>query len=354
MKILEKIRYDLENQKAEIADNFRFDLQIAEYILDNPDKNPYDIQIKGLSKNLIKKRIESSYLRSPRNRGMWKSISDNTSKYFVLVSRNEKMDEAKVWFDKTQKLLYRYNRTDLTSKILWISLLRALEKVDIDVHLLESLKLFSNRINRKIVKDFIYMFENMIAGHENIDFIDFSRFNKRIEVLEDIMIIEDIDKILLDGNKEELQLVINDLIITNKTILEEFKLMMNDFYGKIKTIEENSIISLFERMNSPEFGYLLDTLFKLTKLKKNNEIINSFMPFTRSLQKFISKYNIKPIYPKESIQISIEDLQNLKYNGAEIIQGEIKNVSVISPGWKYNDTVIIKANVVEEKTNEDK
>ena len=128
--------------------------------------------------------------------------------------------------------------------------------------------------------------------------------------------------------------------------------LQDDFEERLKQSHQNEIAEFFSRLNSEEYGYILDTLIDvrsgISRLRRQNvelpEEISGLFILIDNFTKFVRANEINPVMKLGSIHnmkaSDIEsrsgDYEGTPYGSAE----EIKRVKVISPGWHYKDIQI--------------
>jgi hypothetical protein len=123
------------------------------------------------------------------------------------------------------------------------------------------------------------------------------------------------------------------------------------------TSERKAIIDLFKKMNSSEYGNLLDNVAQSEKQIKDLKAKGWEPPpeaencaiSVRMFYNFLKKFGIFPIIEIGSaFQINLGQSENYDYEGSEFKDGkEIKNVKVYAPGWTYQKDIISRTKVRE-------
>lgn len=116
---------------------------------------------------------------------------------------------------------------------------------------------------------------------------------------------------------------------------------------EIRTEEELKIIS---KLNSEKYGYILDLLISaqngFKNLRKKGIIpfeIKSAQSLVRRLMEFVEDCAIVPMFEiGERFQVQANELDGYSYEGTPFNNAtEIKQVEVISPGWRIMDKEIV-------------
>jgi len=160
--------------------------------------------------------------------------------------------------------------------------------------------------------------------------------------------------------EEELRLVKSE----NADLMSAYEMTqqeLDDIREKTGNLEietqRKSIIDLFKRMNSPEYGNLLDNVAQTEKQIKDlkakgweppAEAENSTITI-RMYHNFLKKYGITPMVDIGcELQINLDQSENYDYEGSEFKDGkEIKKVKVYAPGWIYGKDIISRPKVRE-------
>jgi len=160
--------------------------------------------------------------------------------------------------------------------------------------------------------------------------------------------------------EEELRLVKSE----NADLMSAYEMTqqeLDDIREKTGNLEietqRKSIIDLFKRMNSPEYGKLLDNVVQTEKQIKDlkakgweppAEAENSTI-IIRMYHNFLKKYGITPMVDIGcELQINLAQSENYDYEGSEFKDGkEIKKVKVYAPGWTYGKDIISRPKVRE-------
>ncbi len=160
--------------------------------------------------------------------------------------------------------------------------------------------------------------------------------------------------------EEELRLVKSE----NADLMSAYEMTqqeLDDIREKTGNLEietqRKSIIDLFKRMNSPEYGNLLDNVAQTEKQIKDlkakgweppAEAENSTI-IIRMYHNFLKKYGITPMVDIGcELQINLAQSENYDYEGSEFKDGkEIKKVKVYAPGWTYGKDIISRPKVRE-------
>ena len=161
---------------------------------------------------------------------------------------------------------------------------------------------------------------------------------KEIETLESI-------KLERDQYKSSLLLIQRTFDELREKIQEETDNAVNE-----------QIKEFFVSLNSGKYGNFLDkiplTEELLKDIRKNNieipQEVKRVLMFIKSIIKFIKDTGIVPIREMGSIFTgTAEDIAEMDYIGNEFGEGEVKELKVIAPGYKYKD-IIISIPKVEE------
>lgn len=126
-----------------------------------------------------------------------------------------------------------------------------------------------------------------------------------------------------------------------------------------KEAEKNAVSSFFIRLNSPQYGGILDNLLIVENKMKEVKKINTLLPnqlmalpiILKQLLRFIKDIGITPIDTiGRSFEASYSDIDSVNYNGQPFNHDdEVKMMEVEKCGWKYDD-IVISIPTIKEKT----
>lgn len=152
---------------------------------------------------------------------------------------------------------------------------------------------------------------------------------------------DELEKLRFENNnyKSSLELV--------QSMLDELKETIEESATDAKN---NEVASFYTKMNSDEFGNLLDSMEfvnkRLVELRAERfRIPSQILPLTivfKQMNRFIKESGITPIdRTGREFEAEVEALAEFTYIGeAYTFDGEKKRLRVERPGWKYKDTVI--------------
>lgn len=167
----------------------------------------------------------------------------------------------------------------------------------------------------------------------------------------------------VSGDKDKIIEKLKFEIVNYQNTIDVLQSMLDDLKESIddatKEAEKNAVSSFFMRLNSPQYGGILDNLLvvenKLKEIKKINTLIPnqliSLPIIFKQLLKFVKDVGITPIDTVgRSFEASYRDIEHVNYNGKPFIDDdETKMVEVQKCGWKYED-MVISIPTIKEKT----
>lgn len=116
---------------------------------------------------------------------------------------------------------------------------------------------------------------------------------------------------------------------------------------EMRAEEEARIITM---LNSKKYGYILDLLLTaqdgIKQLRKKGPIpfeIKSVQSLVRRLQEFVEDCGVTPMLEMgEQMSVQADEIEGYHYDGASFTSSdELKNVTVISPGWEISEKGIV-------------
>lgn len=122
-----------------------------------------------------------------------------------------------------------------------------------------------------------------------------------------------------------------------------FKDLQEEMQAGIQESKKEMVLEFFKKLNSHQFGQMLDQLYSLRfahkKLKKRTlELpleLTAITGIITNFYKLFSEYKIQKIKePNEVFEADKEALLEYNYDGFELKDGETIRVRVIEPGWK--------------------
>lgn len=127
------------------------------------------------------------------------------------------------------------------------------------------------------------------------------------------------------------------------------KRLQDEFEERLKEGKSNEVAEFFAKLNSEQYGCILDSLIAFLRQKKKLKAmdlpaeVNAFFSMADNLIKFVKESRINPIEKIGAIKtVRATDVEHYSYEGAPFIDNqEEKEVMVISPGWRYEEKQII-------------
>ncbi len=122
-----------------------------------------------------------------------------------------------------------------------------------------------------------------------------------------------------------------------------FKDLQEEMQAGIQESKKEMLLDFFKKLNSNQFGQMLDQLYSLRgahkKLKKRTlELpleLNAVTGIITNFYKLFSEYRIQKIKElNEEFEADREELAGYNYDGLELKDGQTIMVRVIEPGWK--------------------
>ncbi len=138
----------------------------------------------------------------------------------------------------------------------------------------------------------------------------------------------------------------------------QLKEKTKDLDVRINQIREEIKINFFKTLNSVKSGQLLDNFYqikhKLAKLKsqgwKPDKDTIQLEAIIHIFENFLKSQQITPIYKlDEIIDLPYSMLPQVNYRGEPFDENEIQKVSVKTPGWRFNEIIISKPDVIQYK-----
>lgn len=198
------------------------------------------------------------------------------------------------------------------------------------------------------IKEGIYRIEDVAKVTERIQKTINSTTIKKSRIDD----LDDKDKLIENLNFE---------IENYKNTIEILQSMLDDLKDSIddaaKEAEKKAVSSFFVKLNSPQYGNMLDNLLIVENKLKEVKNLNSILPnqlialpiIFRQLVKFVKDVGIMPIdLVGRNFQAAYKDIDSMNYNGNPFMNDdEIKNMEIQKCGWKYEDTIISRPTVKE-------
>ncbi len=326
--------------------------KLADEIIIDPEKSPWQIA-KDLDEKYptVIREFRFSNISKPDYRREWVVLCNEFSETLFEKS----IEEGKQWMKNRKKLLIKWNRGNLTSIILWKIVMNKAISLKVDPMILEQMKNTESYIGLKISRDLIYLYDDYVNGVDISVGIGMAEYKQRLEQLVNIapLQVDIIELIKTWENLDRTQLIdtLIDLTQSFNLISEEIQTLSDQFQDIQSQMESKMKLNLFQRMNSSEYGYILDTLYQILLLKENNknEDNDQIISFLKMFQRFLGHEGIKPLYLKSKIyKFTKSDLGKADYIGSEITnRDDVKMVTVKSPGWTYRKQLISKASLME-------
>lgn len=139
----------------------------------------------------------------------------------------------------------------------------------------------------------------------------------------------------------------NDLARTRDML----RSMQDEFDERLEDSKAQEQEEFFAKLNSQEYGYILDLLqsaqrgFKKLREKRIQVPleIRSVQTVIRRMMEFLDDYDVVPMMEVDTtLQITLSDINELQYEGTPFLNDrEVKTVKVISPGWKMENRDIV-------------
>lgn len=165
-------------------------------------------------------------------------------------------------------------------------------------------------------------------------------------------------------DKDKLIENLNFEIENYKNTIEILQSVLDDLKDSIddvaKEAEKKAVSSFFVKLNSPQYGNILDNLLIVENKLKEVRNLNSILPnqlialpiIFKQLVKFVKDVGIMPIdLIGRNFEAAYRDIDLMNYNGDPFMNDdEIKNMEIQKCGWKYED-IIISMPTVKELTD---
>lgn len=151
--------------------------------------------------------------------------------------------------------------------------------------------------------------------------------------------------------------------------LEELKAELESAYIRLNSSEENferfqqesaelAVVDVLAKINSQEAGKLLDQFAKSEQTLKQlassgyevpKELSSVSLCVRMFMQTMRKIFRISPVHViGEKLKLTLEQAERYDYSGSDFDDsGEIKNVEVISPGWRYGKEIFSLPKVIE-------
>ena len=344
--VLEPILDTLDKDNYIERQNRKWDLAIAREIVKDPSLGPRELADKtGSNDNgLMLRRLRSSKL----NRSSWRENYIRHSK-LMIETISKKEDEGK--YSSQLRYFRKYNSTDLTAKLFWILLTEELRRLEVSEGLLTQCNALLRKVKRSTLYDLFFIYEEFTRTGEIGREFDLDLFFYKIEQVS-YLINSEINSALPDDDQtilfEALEIK-NDLL---RTMDEEIANIGKSVRVLVEEVEQRERRRIFQMMNDADYGYLLDTLFRMTmELLENTSEDSEVKRFLMLFRKFMIAIKLNPAEKTGGrIKIPVENLESYNYIGSAVKKGEsVKIVEVINPGWKLGKQPIIKTTVREVK-----
>lgn len=248
------------------------------------------------------------------------------------------------------------NRMYLKSKALLINILMFEEELKVDFSL-ELFETFMEPYCGKVLKS-IYESISTELGIKNVSDVN-NVLEQTKAVIEQGVLLEKVDK---SKNIDELIFENNNYRNTLEILQSMFDELKETNAKPEEEIKKATIRELFGKLNSSDYGYLLDNLLSIEKMLqevRKNKVqippqINSLPIVFKKLLKFVKDIGIEPIVSMPcQYYAKYEDIAQINYIGEPFVENEVKYVEVSSPGWRYGDIVISEPTVREKRKEED-
>lgn len=141
-----------------------------------------------------------------------------------------------------------------------------------------------------------------------------------------------------------------------QSMLDDLKESINDVR---REAEKDAVSSFFTRLNSPQYGGILDNLIIVENKMKEVKKINTMLPnqlmalpiILKQLLRFIRDIGITPVDTiGRSFEATYRDLDSVSYNGQPFMDdNEVKILEVQKCGWKYDDIIISNPTIKEKE-----
>ncbi len=365
LNIYNEILEEFMNKSADMNKNegvMESEWMIIAEALMKPEKHPkyfctqlhekYNVE---LSEQQIKKELRNINLNSVSKRQDMvecvKKAADNLKK--ALDGNKDSINNLEVFLEK---VIDRTNdgRIKFKNKCLLTYLFNLDEELKnekYNVMLMKFKEVYCGKVLKKL-------FSN-ICRKEGI--------NKRKDTLKVIQITQDTINSTsyisdLTGDKDKQIETLLFEIGNYQNTIEVLQSMLDDLKESIdevsKEAEKSAVSDFFIRLNSAQYGTILDSFVvvenKLNEIKKLNiKLPNQLVVLPiifKQLLKFIKDIGITPIDTIGRIfEAKYSDIAVMNYNGEPFMDDdEVKNMEIQKCGWKYQD-IIISAPTVKEK-----
>ncbi len=132
-------------------------------------------------------------------------------------------------------------------------------------------------------------------------------------------------------------------------LLEEIEILENkidQLKEELVNIEINTVIALVRTLNAPKFLYPIDSIYNISKGKYNeSELKGVALSFINAMKSFGIKLVKEEILGQKA---KIMDLEEGKFR-KDIHGDRSSNIVYVSPGYQYNDDIILPVKVRQEK-----
>lgn len=363
MKYLDTYNKVLENAmiKSKEADkgkkNMNYDWMLITEAFKNPNRPPkfyveklkdeYGVKVdeqyvkkafKEINLNSYEKRKEMAHIASTNTdivKGMLEGNKEAIQKMGELISRGtERTSDGRIKFKYKCTLTYMFN-IDSDFKNEKYNTLLTVFKETYCGNLLR--KLYRN-ISRK----------EGFTKKEDVQEVT-ARIQKTIDAvpvsIESIDVFGDKDKII-----EKLKFEIRNYQNTIDILQSGLDDLNESVEEATKEAEKKAVSNFFMKLNSPQYGGILDNLLVVESKLKEVKKINTLLPnqlislpiIFKQLLKFVKDIGIEPIDTVgRSFEGSYRDIDCVNYVGEPFLDDdETKMMEVQKCGWKYEDTVI--------------
>lgn len=322
-----------------------WDRTLAEEIIKNTKLGPSELadKVGAADPDLILKRLRQSKLSKIRWRQNYIKRASALSKLMIEDTSTDSLSK----FIEKSGYFRKYNTTNLTAKIFWLSAVNEL-KEHVEAEFVHRCQDATSYVTRSTIADLLYLYENLLKTGELRTGFDIQKFRYRIAQLSFQISAE------INRDSEEAancQDLVDDKNYLLSVMGEELEGINDDVVDLVDYVRRQVSTEFFLDMNSPKFGHLLDTFYGITQTMlstktEDNEVRNFIMLF----MKFLYNSGLEPISTIGSKQkLSVDLLKKYEFRGVIHDHEKNKNVEFVTPGWKIKNQMIIKPIVREVK-----
>ncbi len=345
--------------------NMDYEWMLITEALKNPDEDPKSYQIKikeqydiEMDVQDIRKMLRGINLNSPKKRKEMAQIAAESTEILKNMLEGDKSsilriggfldqgivrtEDGRIKFRYKCLLTYMFNIDNVLKDTKYNTVLTVFK----EVYCGNILKKLYRNISRK-------------EGYYKKE--DVSEVTARIQKTIDSAPLSVVNMEITE-NKDKLIEKLKFEISNYQNTIDILQSMLDDLKESIddagKEAEKNAVSSFFTKLNSPQYGGILDNLLivenKMREVKKINTLLpNQLMALPiilKQLLRFVKDIGITPIDTiGRSFEASYIEIDCVNYNGQPFLDDdEVKMMEVQKCGWKYDD-IVISIPTVKEK-----